>query len=334
MAEPETITRSPSATPDTDDDHVIVLSRTFDAPRELVFRAFTDPAHLPQWWGPRGFTVAVQEIDVHPGGVWRFMMHGPDGVDYPNWIAYQEITAPERIVYAHGGAGDEPEFHVSIRFDDEGGRTRLTMRMRLPSAEARARVVGFGAIELGHQTMDKLAEHLPLVAADADAAGDVFAITRVFAARRDRVFRAWTDREHLMRWWGPAGFTVIDCANDPRPGGRMHYRLRGPAGVEMWGKWEYREIVVPERLAFVSSFSDPEGGTTRPPFDDPWPAAILVTLTFDEQHGRTIVTLRSVPVDATEEERRTFREGNSSMRDGWGGTLDQLAAHLAQAPAG
>jgi uncharacterized protein YndB with AHSA1/START domain len=333
MAEPETITRSMGATT-ADEDREIVLSRTFDAPRELVFRAFTDPAHLPQWWGPRGFTVTVQEIDIRPGGVWRFMMHGPDGVDYPNWIAYQEIAAPERIAYAHGGEGDEPEFHGSIQFEDDGGRTRLTMRLLLPTVEARARVVGFGAIELGHQTLDRLAEHLPMVVADPDAAGDVFTLTRVFAARRDQVFRAWTDREHLMRWWGPAGFTVIDCTNDPRPGGRMHYRLRGPGEVEMWGKWEYREIVAPERLAFVSSFSDAEGGTTRPPFGDPWPVDILVTLTFDEQHGRTIVTLRSVPLDATEAERRTFREGRQSMQQGWGGTLDQLAAHLAEAPAG
>ncbi|HEX6039522.1 SRPBCC family protein [Longimicrobium sp.] len=143
-------------------DREIVLSREFDAPRELVFQAYTDPAHLPHWWGPDGFTNTVYEIDVRTGGRWRFMMHGPDGTEYPNRITYQEVAAPERLVYLHGEDvdNDPGAFHVTIRFDDLGGRTRVTQRMLFNSKAQRDGVISFGAVELGNQTMAKLAAHL------------------------------------------------------------------------------------------------------------------------------------------------------------------------------
>lgn len=155
-AEPTRTEASPTA------DREIVLTRDFDAPRELVFRAWTDPQHLPQWWGPDGFTTTVHEIDVRPGGVWRYTMHGPDGTDYPNRVVYREISAPERLVYDHGDdVDDDPGmFHVTVTFTEEGGRTRVTSRMLFPTAEQREGAVGFGAVELGQQTMGRLAEHL------------------------------------------------------------------------------------------------------------------------------------------------------------------------------
>jgi uncharacterized protein YndB with AHSA1/START domain len=144
-------------------DREIVLTRVLDAPRELVFDAFTDPEHIDEWWGPNGFTNTTRERDVRVGGVWRFTMHGPDGTDYPNRAVYREIVRPERIVYDHDADDDagEDRFHVTITFDDAGeGKTRLTMRMLFATAGERDRTVGFGAIELGHQTLDRLAAHL------------------------------------------------------------------------------------------------------------------------------------------------------------------------------
>ena len=143
-------------------DREIVLSREFDAPRELVFRAYTDPAHLPHWWGPDGFTNTVHEMDVRPGGMWRFTMRGPDGTDYPNRITYQEIVAPERLAFAYGeDVDDDPgAFQVTVTFDDLGGRTRVTQRMVFPTAAQRDAAVQFGAVELGQQTLAKLAAHL------------------------------------------------------------------------------------------------------------------------------------------------------------------------------
>jgi uncharacterized protein YndB with AHSA1/START domain len=149
-------TASPTA------DREIVQTRTFDAPRELVFQAWTDPAHLPHWFGPNGFSVTMQEIDVRPGGMWRFIMHGPDGRDYTNRMVYQEIVRPERLVYLHGeDVDDDPgAFHVTILFEEVDGRTHMTQRTVFNTAAQRAGVVAFGAIELGQQTLDRLAAHL------------------------------------------------------------------------------------------------------------------------------------------------------------------------------
>jgi uncharacterized protein YndB with AHSA1/START domain len=141
----------------------IITTRLFDAPRELVFEAFTEPQHLAHWWGPNGFTLTVHSMEVRPGGTWRFVMHGPDGTDYENRIVYDEVVRPERLVYRHGG-GDEVEpvqFHVTVTFEDEGGKTRLTMRALFPSAAERERVAKkYGAVEGAQQTLARLAEHL------------------------------------------------------------------------------------------------------------------------------------------------------------------------------
>ena len=162
--------------------------------------------------------------------------------------------------------------------------------------------------------------------ASADAA---FVIARAFDAPRDLVFRVWTQPEHLKQWFSPKGFTVLAAKMDLRPGGVYHYGMRAPDGKEMWGKWIFREIVAPERLVFINCFSDEKGGTTRPPFFEDWPLEMLSTITFAELGGRTTVTISWAPHNATEAERKTFDAGRPSMQQGWTGTLDQLAAHLA-----
>src|SRR5262245_35543498 len=128
-------TASASVVKDTA-DRQLLFTRTFDAPRELVFEAWTDPKHLAQWWGPVGFTTTTQAIDVRPGGIWKFVMHGPDGIDYHNRIVFLEVVKPERIVYKHDPEiGDEPvRFQVTVTFADENGKTRVTMEMLFPSA--------------------------------------------------------------------------------------------------------------------------------------------------------------------------------------------------------
>ena len=108
-------------------DREIVITRTFDAPRELAWQAMTDPRHVVLWWGPRGFTTTIQEMDVRPGGVWTHVMHGPDGTDYPNHSVFQEVVYPERIVFAHGGrkpGGPEADFTATWTFEETGDKTQ------------------------------------------------------------------------------------------------------------------------------------------------------------------------------------------------------------------
>lgn len=144
-------------------DREIVLTRSFDAPRDLLFTVWTQPEHVAQWWGPRGFTTTNHQMDVRPGGVWRLTMHGPDGTDYPNQIVYREVVRPERLVYSHASAdpNDPGRFDVTVTFTEMSGKTVITMRSLFQSAEARDYVVReFHAIEGGNQTLDRLGAYL------------------------------------------------------------------------------------------------------------------------------------------------------------------------------
>jgi uncharacterized protein YndB with AHSA1/START domain len=311
---------------ETTSDREIVITRVFDAPRELVFQVWTDPKHVGSWYGPKGFTVTTHEIDVRPGGVWRFIMHGPDGVDYPNKIAYLEVAKPERLVYDHGDEGQR-SFHVTITFADENGKTRLTMRSLFSTAAEREMVVTkYHAIEGGNQTLDRFGEHLAKAVPHQE-----FSISRVFDAPRDLVWKAVTEPERLAHWWGPKGFTMLVCDVDLRPGGVFRYAMRSPDGHEMWGQWVYREIVPPERLSSVVSFTDEHGKIMRHPGSPAWPLEVLNNMTLSEQNGKTTMTISGYPINATEEERKTYDAGHGSMKQGFTGTLDQLEAYLAKA---
>src|ERR1700719_247021 len=121
-------------------DREIVISRIVNAPREMVWEAFTDPKQVVQWWGPNGFTTTIHEMDVRPGGRWRHTMHGPDGADYPNQSVFIEVVEPERIVYSHGGGkkgGPGAQFESTWTFEAQGNKTKLTLRMVFSSAAAR-----------------------------------------------------------------------------------------------------------------------------------------------------------------------------------------------------
>lgn len=156
-------------------------------------------------------------------------------------------------------------------------------------------------------------------------------ITRTFDAPRELVWKAWTDPERMKHWWGPKGFTVRVAKMDFRSGGVYHYCLRSPDGHDMWGRFVYREIVKPERIVWVNSFSDEQGGLSRHPMHTAWPLEMLSTVTFAEQGGKTTLTVQWIPINATDEERKTFEDGRGSMQQGWTGTLDQLAGYLAKA---
>jgi uncharacterized protein YndB with AHSA1/START domain len=154
-----------------------------------------------------------------------------------------------------------------------------------------------------------------------------FVISRTFEAPLERVWNAWTYPGHMKQWWGPKGSIILDCKIDLRPGGTCHYRMRYN-NQDMWGKFVYREIVRPERLVFVTSFSDEKGGLTRHPLSPTWPLEMLSTLTLSERAGRTTLKIEWLPLSPTEAERKTFEAGQDSMQQGWTGTLDQLSEYL------
>lgn len=141
----------------------ILMQRVINAPRELVFEVWTNPKHVGNWWGPSGFTTTTHEMEVRPGGIWRFIMHGPDGTDYHNKIVFIEVVKPEKLVYKHSGEEDTADinFHVTVTFEKEGSKTKITMRSVFPTAEGKERVVReHGAIEGAKQHLDRLEEYV------------------------------------------------------------------------------------------------------------------------------------------------------------------------------
>jgi uncharacterized protein YndB with AHSA1/START domain len=142
----------------------IVLTRVVDAPRGRVFRAWIEPKRMFQWFGPRGFRCEVhQASEAKAGAVWRFDMIAPDGQRFDNRMAFLEIVPDERLVLDHGSDKDDDpgRFRVTITFDQQSdGKTVITLRQLHPSKTQRDGTIGFGAVELGFQTLDKLAEYL------------------------------------------------------------------------------------------------------------------------------------------------------------------------------
>ena len=155
-------------------------------------------------------------------------------------------------------------------------------------------------------------------------------ISRVFNAPRDLVWKAFTEREHMARWWGIKGFTTSIIELDLRPGGIFLYRMRMPDGREMLGKWIYREIAAPQLLAVVHFTTDDTGKPIPNPFDPNLPPEMLTTSSFTEHEGRTTLTLRSVPINETRAQREAFNKLADAMEDGFNNSLDRLDEYLAR----
>jgi uncharacterized protein YndB with AHSA1/START domain len=157
------VTDARNADPTWSLDREIVLTRVLDAPRELVYRAWTDPEHIQRWFGPKGFRCTTYAIDLRVGGTWRFDMLAPDGTRYPNRMTFLEMKAPELLVFDHGGDSDDDpnKFRVTITFDQQSnGKTVVTLRQLHPSKARRDATIAFGAVEIGNTTMDNLEAHL------------------------------------------------------------------------------------------------------------------------------------------------------------------------------
>ncbi len=284
-------------------DTEMVITRELDAPRELVWAAWTDPVHVARWWGPRGFTNTVEHMDVRPGGSWRFVMHGPDGTDYRNEWVFAEVVRPERLVMDHVTG---PRFRMTATFEERGGKTLLTWRSTFASAADLAHVVKeFHADEGLRENAEKLGEYL---GAEPATRGEVV-VTRDFDAPRALVFDAWTRPEHVSRWFPPRGFTMSSCELDFRPGGAYRMAFRGPDGADYPFHGVYREIVPGERIVFSAVIAPTPGG------------AVVTTVTFEDVGGRTRVTARQT-VPALETAAR-------GQRQGWTETLEKLGEFVS-----
>lgn len=305
----------------------IRIVRMYDAPVQAVWDAWTDPAQVAQWWGPRGFTLTTHSKDLRVGGTWRYTMHGPDGTDFPNKTTYHHVEPLRKLVYDHGATDDTPPlFRVTVLFDEADGKTRMDMTMALADAEAAKQTRHFIKLAGGDSTWDRLAEYLGKRLADEEK----FVINRSFEAPQDVVFDMWTQPEHLARWLPPAGMTMRFIRADIRTGGGSFYSM-GNDAFTMYGRAHYEEIRRADLVVYTQQFCDEHENVARHPMAPQWPETMRTTVVFAaETPARTRVTVTSEVIgNATAEELAVFLTHRASMTGGWSGSFDKLDAVLA-----
>ncbi len=233
----------------------IVSGRIVSWPRAMVFQAFAEAEQIAAWWGPKGFTNTFESFDFRPGGSWRFVMHGPDGKDYRNESVFGAISAPSEITIDHVSG---PKFTLTVRLDDLPGRTRISWRMRFPTAAERDRVAVY-AVPANEENLDRLEALLADRARTADTGHSVkrsvthatFVIDRDYDASPARVFAAFADPQLKALWfagppdWGPqrskmdfrvGGFEISEGGPKGGPSHRFHAL--------------YQDIVPNERIVY------------------------------------------------------------------------------------
>ncbi|HWE44952.1 MAG TPA: SRPBCC family protein [Caulobacteraceae bacterium] len=304
----------------------LVLVRVFDAPRTLVFKAWTEPKRLAQWWGPKGFTCPVCEMDARPGGKWRIVMRGPDGGEYPHGGEILEIDPPAKIVMTNALEGDAAPFGPStwtVNFDEVDGKTTLTTRVVCETVEDRDTMdrmqwrVGYG------MSLDKLAVELAIDRREPAKTLDVTAppnlgivvVTRWFDAPRELVWKVTTEAEHFQNWWGPRRYKNHILEMDVRVGGRYRIEQRGGNGEVHPFRGEYLEIEAPHRLVMTQGYAD------FPP--------LTLTIELTEKDGGTLLT-GTMDMGSVEVRDTVLKSGmESGMRESYE-RMDELMATLAK----
>jgi uncharacterized protein YndB with AHSA1/START domain len=231
----------------------LALTRVLNAPRSLVFKAWTDPEQLAQWWGPTGFTNPLCKLDLRVHGEIRIDMRAPDGTVYPMSGAFREIVEPERLVFtaaALDGNG-KPIFENrnTVTFEElDENRTLLTVQVRVlwETPEAAPALDG---MNMGwSMTIDRLDVFVAPEAPKTPTSDREMRASRFFKAPRPLVYRMWTEPGHIDQWWGPRGFTTTIQQMDVREGGEWRFILHGPDGTDYPNHTLYEEIAPPERL--------------------------------------------------------------------------------------
>ncbi len=154
-------------------------------------------------------------------------------------------------------------------------------------------------------------------------------IKREFNASKEIVFNAFSNTEALSQWWGPPGVPITVVKLNFNPNGVFHYKAE-MNGQIMWGRFVYKQIRKPDLLEFISSFSDENCGITRAPFSEKFPLEIFNRFEFTEQNGKTAITLKGYPLNATDEEIQAFAEMTAGMQQGFSGTFNQLEKYLSK----
>lgn len=286
------------------------IVRIFDAPRALVYDAWTKPEHLGKWSAPEGFTIPDARTDFRQGGTYYAHMRSPKGDDHRVQGKYLEIIDGQRIVMTHGwldGACNVgPETTITVTFEDVGDKTRMTFVQE-----------GFDTVASrdGHEQGWNSCFNLLAVFLEKLRGGREIFVSRLFDAPRELVFAAFKDPKHITNWWGPNGFSTTTYEMDFRPGGQWLFTMHGPDGTDYPNRVRYTEIREPQFVLYDHDCG--EDGDPAHAFKASW--------NFDVEGRKTRVTMRLVA--ATPEQRAYMAQFGAV--EGGNQTLARLDAFLA-----
>lgn len=263
----------------------LTITRLFRAPRELVFRVWTDPVHLANWWGPAHFTNPRCEADARPGGKIHVDMRAPDGTVYPMGGEFLEVVPPSKLVFLASALDGEgkPIFENlnTVLFEEfEANQTLIKLHVQVVEELGDAEQYLKGMEQGWSMSLDKLEAYV-VAGADQRAAGEAakahetvgreIRASRIFRAPRALVWRMWTEPEHITNWWGPNGFTTTIEHMDVRPAGEWRFIMHGPDGTDYPNHKVYEVVAPIDRLVMnhvcqpyhrmEADFADTEGGT-------------------------------------------------------------------------
>jgi uncharacterized protein YndB with AHSA1/START domain len=304
----------------------IRLTRVYDAPVQAVWDAWTLPEQVQAWWGPRGFRLTTHSKDLRAGGTWRYAMHGPDGVDYPNVTKYHAVEPCKTLVYDHGATDDQPAlFHVTATFTEAQGKTTMELVFTLSSPEAAAEIEKRIKQAGGNATWDRLAEYLE----ERSTGKMCFVINRTLDVPITRAYAMWADPVHLAKWLPPPGTRMRFLRSDIAVGHSALFVIAGEHGT-MRVRAAYLVLDPPRRIVYTQQFVDEHEQVTSAPGTEAWPATLLNTVSFTEEAGhRTRVTLTSEPdPSASSAQVEAFARERSGMTLGWTSSFDALDALL------
>jgi uncharacterized protein YndB with AHSA1/START domain len=293
----------------------LTLARTLDAPRDLVWRAWTEPNELKRWFMPHGFTVPECDLDLSVGGRLHMTVRAPDGSEMANDGTFEEIDPPSRLVMTTGafhGPDGVPALEVRhiVTFDDVDGKTELRVHDVVTKASPEVAAALAGMEEGWLQTLDKL--EAAVTGGQPTSAPRQLVATRVLDAPRETVWRAYTDGEQLTKWWPPPGHTIETQEIDVRPGGTWRGTLHGPHG-DFEQNMTYVAVQEPQVLAYLYGVPGQPGG-------------VFTTIELADEGGKTTVTV-TLAFSSAEERRRMVDEGYAQQ--GLEGSLDRLASFVA-----
>jgi len=308
----------------------IIVTRTYNAPRELVYKTITDPTLVPQWWGPRNLTTIIEKMEVRPGGQWRFIQCDPQGNIFAFHGVYHEAKSPELLVYTMEWEGMPGHVLLDIeRFDEHDGITICTSRSIFETVEDRDGMLQQGMESGTKETTDRLNELLAKINMQGsmnetmthhEGNGRSIIITRMFDAPRERVWQRWTDPDQYMCWWGPKDYYAPQAKFDLRVGGKYLSSMRGPDGKDIWSTGIYKEIIEPNRIVMTDSFADEHGNVVPASYygmGSEIPMEMEVEVTLDDLDGKTMMTLEHCGLPEGELLEQT--------KQGWNESFDKLA---------